>query len=135
MTSIELPEEYDGWVEATLPVDIDQDYVRVIIDRFPKGPLDASEYDRRVVHRFVPPKPKPTPPDVKPGGVILWRSKFHHARRMAIRSKFGEWRVFDRASGSPVVFYGSAFADPKAEDHHLLADVDDDGFTVELEGL
>lgn len=126
-----LPEEYAEWVETSgLEIHIDTpDYLHLIARRFKHGPLNTGSVisDRY----YIPPKPKPTLPEVEEGAVIRFRSKAGSIRR-AIRGRFN-WRVFEK--GTPVVYHGTDFADPTATDAYLLNDVDDDGFTVELGGL
>lgn len=127
-----LPTEYADWVEWT------PDRARHTgpVLRLSAEVSDHTDHWGKPVSwriTLVPPKPKPTLPDVGPGGVIRFRSKIVGVTRRAIRTNDYRWRVFEK--GTPVVYHGNDFVDPKATDEELLGVVDDDGFTVELEGL
>ena len=68
------------------------------------------------------PRPRPTLPDVKPGAVIRYTDKDGDPIQVTYAgASFGKRRWYD--------------ADSNYSDANLLDDVNDDGFTVVLEGL
>lgn len=130
MTHVKLPAGYEDWVEVS-PEPMGECVKVEVIHWSPMigGGRGGTPIEK--IRYFVPPRPKPTLPDVKPGAVIRFKSKTGSMRR-AIRGRTG-WRVFEQ--GIPVVYYGVDFAEHLSGGHDLLNDVDDNGFLVELEGL
>lgn len=121
--SIELPEEYRDWVEVKAPIVHEGAVLAVRFDYLEK----PNQFPAKSSSRYlVPLKPKPTLPDVKPGAVIRYRS--YGVEHRAIYHGNDTWDIFWNSS---LGFCGSRTR-PAAQ---LLDEVDDAGFTVELEGL
>jgi hypothetical protein len=123
VTAIELPAKYDGWVEApTEGTEVPQtEYLLVQIDYF--GPAEGGKRSgpNIDIRRFVPPKPKPTIPEVKPGAVVSFTSTSGRRYRILKIADSPHWWVDQE--------------DQDWTPDTLLEVVTDDGFTVELEGL
>lgn len=122
--NVELPEEYADWVEAKPPLGASR-WVSVEVR---VGGIGSAV---RVLTRryFVPPKPKPTLPDVGLGAVLAYTDKSGRKCR-AMQFASGDWRVYTFA-GEIVVGHPNAYW----TNGDLITHVNDDGFTVELEGL
>ena len=120
-----LPEEYADWVLKKLEDGVDgaqSSFIRVTFER-----LDGIPgHDRRaqvVMWAYLfPPKPKPTLPDVKPGAVVRYVDHDGDPVRV-IRMALGYRETW-------IDMHQNRYTNAA-----LLADVDDDGFTVELDGL
>lgn len=116
-----LPEEYADWVEMSgLEIHIDTpDYLHLIARRFKHGPLNSGSLinDRY----YIPPKPKPTLPEVKPGAVVRYTDRDGDVVRV-MRTAYSKRPWTDLHENT-------------YDDAALLADVNDDGFTIELGGL
>lgn len=134
---IRLPEGYKDWVEVSLPevryshlAPLGQAYLRVSHGLFELH-MDGSY---REVHSgaryFVPPKPKPTLPDVKPGAVLRYTSK-HGLKVRAVYRSVCVWDTY-RQKSAPL---NTACTADVITESQLLADVNANGFTVELDGL
>lgn len=134
MTHIKLPAGYEDWVEVPHPISsLPQ---RPEHGRFLEviwGIGDATRTGTSVVWKpgntryFVP--PKPVLPDVKPGAVVRYVDKQGHSCR-AVKLEdmcISPWRVFTLRN------FGADSVD--LNNNEMLADVNADGFTVELEGL
>lgn len=127
MSDVKLPAGYEDWTSpGVAPLRVP--YLRITAERID---VPHTEGEVVAVHWRMPPKPKPTLPDVKPGAVIRFTSKMGSVRR-AIRGLTG-WRVFE--NGTPVVYCGMDWTQPIAGAQDLIEDVSADGFLVELEGL
>jgi hypothetical protein len=128
MTAVELPTEFDGWVEGKPP--LRGNWVSVEVRT---GGIGSNT---RVVTRkyFVQPKPKPVLPDVKPGGVVRFTDVKGRTYR-AVRD-IASWRMFGASGEVHAANVQTLTFNPiKWADVQLLDLVNDDGFTVELEGL
>lgn len=116
----ELPAEYADWI----PLDELPDHSsapHAIEVRVTKLNRTCGELNRKLTHiYFVPPKPKPTVPDVGIGAVVRFTSKSSGDTYRVMKGDEGWW--FDQR-------------DSDWSDSDLLATVNDDGFTVELDGL
>lgn len=125
-----LPEEYADWVEVEdLPDHSEAN--RALVVKVTLMNRTCGELNRNADTRYyIPPKPKPTLPDVSEGAVIRFRCKAGSLRR-AIRGQYGGWRVFEK--GAPVL-YRATFPDHIVTDATLLEDVAGE-VVVELEGL
>jgi hypothetical protein len=129
--NIELPEEYADWVKHAKADGKLYDpprgtgYVRVDV-----GVFDEDRNGQHIaVYYFVPPKPKPTLPEVKLGGVLRYMDKAGRTCR-AMQFAAGKWRVYTFAGEIVVGAPGEYW-----HDGDLIAHANGDGFTVELEGL
>lgn len=126
--------EYADWVEVFVPptepgceyVETGSRHHRVASVAF----LNTTQVGRQ--RYFVPPKPKPKPtlPDVKLGGVVRYRDADDQLC-LAVRIGADQWVNFTRQDETPA----KLFAATPWTDDELLDDADDDGFTVELDGL
>ena len=119
-----LPPEYADWVEVFVPptepgceyVETGSRHHRVASVAF----LNTTQVGRQ--RYFVPPKPKPTLPDVGPGAVVRYTDHDGDPVRV-MRLELGNRDTW--ADMNQNRYTNTA----------LLADVNDDGFTVELPGL
>ena len=128
--NVELPEEYADWVEANPPLGASR-WVSVEVRA---GGIGSATIvlTRRY---FVPPKPKPTLPDVGPGAVIRYRGKDGGLRR-AVREVDGTGGNGNAYDGTWTVWHEQVTgSSPTTPSSALIATVDEGGFTVELEGL
>lgn len=132
-----LPAEYADWVEAEWPVyraahepALGGRYLRVAIEKHDLDNFGADILRCVRIHHFVPPKPKPTLPDVKLGGVVRYTDT-EGQPCLAVRIGEDQWVNFTREDETPAKLWA---ANPWTDDE-LLDDADDDGFTVELDGL
>lgn len=137
MTHVKLPTGYEDWVEVPHPISsLPQ---RPEHGRFLEvvwGIGDATRTGTSVVWKpgntryFVPPKPKPVLPDVKPGAVLSYRDK--QGRR--VRAVYPSSRLWD-VYHQPHTPLNTACHMMVMSESQILADVDADGFTVEMDGL
>lgn len=81
----------------------------------------------RTIAHFTPPKPKPTLPEVAPGGVVRYMS-LSGIKTQATRRRAGVWSVQWLDSSGEL-------ATVTQQDADILRDVNAAGFTVELDGL
>jgi hypothetical protein len=129
VTAVELPTEFDGWVEGKPP--LRGNWVSVEVRT---GGIGSNT---RVVTRkyFVPPKPRPVLPDVKPGAVIRYHG-WDGGLRRAVREVDGIGGDGKTYGGTWTVWHEHVTgSSPTTPSSALIAAVDDDGFTVELDGL
>jgi hypothetical protein len=121
MTAVELPAEFDGWVEGRPP--LRGNWVSVEVRT---GGIGSNT---RVVTRkyFVQPKPKPVLPDVKPGAVIRYADHDKETVR-AVRVGPDAWDVYANVIDGSINRY-------RFNDQELFDDVSADGLTVILGGL
>jgi hypothetical protein len=137
MTRIELPSDYAGWVEVEEYPGNDVEHVTIQARHFAKN---AFFSDKKIYeHWFVPPKPKPTLalPDVGTGGVIRFHSRENGPDKEKITYPNRDMRAVKRydAYGWDVHTSGGLIGGGGLSSSKLLDWVDDNGFTVELEGL
>lgn len=119
-----LPEEYADWELRKLPNDGSnggRPYLRITFDRI-DGHIGHDRRTRSVMWAYLfPPKPKPALPDVKPGAVVRYTDRDGDVVRV-MRTAYSKRPWTDLHENT-------------YDDAALLADVDDDGFTVELGGF
>ena len=124
MTHVKLPAAYEDWVESTYPGP-DSERLRVLVDHFPG---EGYGTHKQTLY-FVPPKPKPVLPDVKPGAVVRFTHRSYGTTVQAVKWRTGsDWHI--QFSG-----VGRGLCETYCGDAWLLENVDANGFTVELEGL
>jgi hypothetical protein len=116
MIELYLPERFAGFTEVS---EDPGNRRHVVIEAFEvtQSYHITPDRDRIWTRWFVPPKPKVELPDVRPGGVIAY-TDVDGVRRRLMRGDNG-W--FDQ--------------DSRWSDEAVLADVNENGFTVELLGL
>lgn len=126
---IELPEEFADWEEVPLMVGevVPHSIVVTVTEHCGRGiGTLARNLNARM---FVPPKPKPTLPDVEPGAVVQYVDN-QGLRCRAVRldpTRDDGWKVFTQ--------YDTFLGAVSHSDEDMLSDVNADGFTVELDGL
>ena len=119
-----LPEEYHDWVEWDASRSIYMGPILRITAEMAPTPDAAVE---SAVWRISLIPPRPVLPDVKPGAVIRYRGATDRILRRAIRNPDRTtWTVWSEDLG---------LLHDKCADSGITEAVDDDGFTVELEGL
>lgn len=136
-TRLVLPAGYEDWEEVSYPGiiqphihPIGPEYLKVECREYSMSQYGRDEVVRSTIRYFVPPKPKPTLPDVRPGSVIRYTSKAGRPVRVIYRSAH-VWHTFQQPY-APVNF---ACHVDTVNDSDLLNDVDANGFLVELDGL
>jgi hypothetical protein len=130
MTNTDLPAGYEDW-EETQPTPPKGEHLRVEVRHL--TPVAGSGYIGMPVGRdryFVPPKPKPKLPDVRPGSVIRYTDR----TGLNVRAIYRSAHVWDtyRQTAAPLNFACTVYT---ATDSYLIEDVNANGFLVELEGL
>ncbi|MDQ0241201.1 hypothetical protein [Arthrobacter bambusae] len=125
MTHVKLPAGYEDWVESDYPGE-GHERLRILVDHFPGEGYGTHKQTRY----FVPPKPKPVLPKVRPGAVITYRDR----TGLNVRAVYRSAHVWDtyRQTATPLNFACTIYT---ATDSYLLEDVNPAGFTLELDGL
>lgn len=126
MTHVKLPAGYEDWTSpGNAPLRVP--YLRITAERID---IPHTEGEVVAVHWLMPPKPKPVLPDVKPGAVLSYRDK--QGRRVrAVYPSSRLWNVYHQ----PHTPLNTACHMMVMSESQILADVNADGFTVELDGL
>lgn len=130
MTDIKLPAGYEDWVEV--PMEPEGEFVKSEVihwsARYGTGGRSGMPIEK--LRYFVPPKPKPALPNVKPGAVLRYTDKLGRKVR-AVYPSSRLWNVYHQ----PHAPLNTACHMMIMSESQILADVNADGFTVELDGL
>jgi len=129
MTHVKLPAGYEDWVEVS-PEPMGECVKVEVIHWSPMIGGGRGGMPIEKIRYFVPPTPKPVLPDVKPGAVLSYTDK--QGRRVrAVYPSSRLWNVYNQ----PHTPLNTACHMMVMSESQILADVNADGFTVELEGL